>query len=133
MAEKKMTRAEALNAAIYLVSLAADETINTDNAANWNEVAGVLEKMLASINKQAARPRSKSSARLQNEPMAKEFIAKLREHGQPVNTKWMCENIRYCIHSQKAVAIAKIAIEWGEVEKVTIKGRTYYVPANWTE
>lgn len=132
MAEKKkMTRAEALEFAIKFI------TDECDAAGVWedydHEAVEVLEKMLASINKQAARPRSKSSARLQNEPMAKEFIAKLREHGQPVNTKWMCENIRYCIHSQKAVAIAKIAIEWGEVEKVTIKGRTYYVPAGWIE
>ena len=128
MAEKKMTRAEALtNVITHLHEL---EEYAGDN---WSDEIAVLEKMLTSINKQAARPRSKSSARLQNEPMAKEFIAKLREHGQPVNTKWMCENIRYCIHSQKAVAIAKIAIEWGEVEKVTIKGRTYYVPAGWIE
>lgn len=128
MAEKKMTRAEALTNVLRFLN--EDEVYGKDN---WVEEIEVLEKMLASINKQAARPRSKSSARLQNEPMAKEFIAKLREHGQPVNTKWMCENIRYCIHSQKAVAIAKIAIEWGEVEKVTIKGRTYYVPAGWVE
>lgn len=128
MAEKKMTRAEALTNVLHFLN--EDEVYGKDN---WVEEIEVLEKMLASINKQAARPRSKSSARLQNEPMAKEFIAKLREHGQPVNTKWMCENIRYCIHSQKAVAIAKIAIEWGEVEKVTIKGRTYYVPAGWIE
>lgn len=128
MAEKKMTRAEALTNVLRFLN--EDEVYGKDN---WVEEIEVLEKMLASINKQAARPRSKSSARLQNEPMAKEFIAKLREHGQPVNTKWMCENIRYCIHSQKAVAIAKIAIEWGEVEKVTIKGRTYYVPAGWIE
>lgn len=128
MAEKKMTRAEALTNVLRFLN--EDEVYGKDN---WVEEIKVLEKMLASINKQAARPRSKSSARLQNEPMAKEFIAKLREHGQPVNTKWMCENIRYCIHSQKAVAIAKIAIEWGEVEKITIKGRTYYVPAGWVE
>lgn len=128
MTEKKMTRAEALTNVLCFLN--EDEVYGKDN---WVEEIEVLEKMLASINKQAARPRSKSSARLQNEPMAKEFITKLREHGQPVNTKWMCENIRYCIHSQKAVAIAKIAIEWGEVEKVTIKGRTYYVPAGWVE
>ena len=130
MAEKKMTRKEALEFAIdNIIANCGDDL----EKCGGDIAIEVLEKMLTSINKQAARPRSKSSARLQNEPMAKEFIAKLREHGQPVNTKWMCENIRYCIHSQKAVAIAKIAIEWGEVEKVTIKGRTYYVPAGWIE
>lgn len=132
MAEKKMTRKQALEFTIEAVDTML-EWEDEDMMKNWQEARKVFIKMIASIDKQAARPRSKSSARLQNEPMAKDFIAKLREHGQPVNTKWMCENIRYCIHSQKAVAIAKIAIEWGEVEKVTIKGRTYYVPAGWIE
>ena len=129
--KKKMTRAEALQLALDIVADYASDY--PENAETANQAWEVLDKMLASINKQAARPRSKSSARLQNEPMTKDFIAKLKEHGKPVNTKWMCENIRYCIHSQKAVAIAKIAIEWGEVEKITIKGRTYYVPSGWTD
>ena len=129
MAEKKkMTRAEALE--IALASLYAEDMMPKEKA---DEVAEVLEKMLASINKQASRPRAKSSARIQNEGMAKQFIPMLEQYGKPVNTKWMMENIRYCISSQKAVKVAEIAIEWGKVEKVKIKGRTYYAPVGWVK
>ena len=82
----------------------------------------------SSIEKQKSRPRSKSSARIQNEPIAKEFIAKIQAVDEPVNAKWMTYNVRYCTTSQKAVAIARIAEEWGAIEKVSIKNRTYYVP-----
>ena len=123
MSEKKMTRAEALqNVITHLHEL---EEYAGDN---WGDEIAVLDKMLASIEKQKSRPRSKSSARIQNEPIAKEFIAKIQAGDEPVNDKWMTYNVRYCTTSQKAVAIARIAEEWGAIEKVSIKNRTYYVP-----
>ena len=123
MSEKKMTRAEALqNVITHLHEL---EEYAGDN---WGDEIAVLDKMLASIEKQKSRPRSKSSARIQNEPIAKEFIAKIQAVDEPVNAKWMTYNVRYCTTSQKAVAIARIAEEWGAIEKVSIKNRTYYVP-----
>ena len=123
MSEKKMTRAEALrNVIVYLRG--EEQSANND----WTDEIAVLDKMLASIEKQKSRPRSKSSARIQNEPIAKEFIAKIQEVNEPVNAKWMTYNVRYCTTSQKAVAIARIAEEWGAIEKVSIKNRTYYVP-----
>ena len=122
MSEKKMTRAEALrNVIVYLRD-------NEQYGDNWADEIAVLDKMLASIEKQKSRPRSKSSARIQNEPIAKEFIAKIQAVDEPVNAKWMTYNVRYCTTSQKAVAIARIAEEWGAIEKVSIKNRTYYVP-----
>lgn len=123
MSEKKMTRAEALrNVIVYLRG--EEQFANND----WADEIAVLDKMLASIEKQKSRPRSKSSARIQNEPIAKEFIAKIQAVDEPVNAKWMTYNVRYCTTSQKAVAIARIAEEWGAIEKVSIKNRTYYVP-----
>ena len=123
MSEKKMTRAEALrNVIVYLRG--EEQFANND----WADEIAVLDKMLASIEKQKSRPRSKSSARIQNEPIAKEFIAKIQAVNEPVNAKWMTYNVRYCTTSQKAVAIARIAEEWGAIEKVSIKNRTYYVP-----
>lgn len=122
MSEKKMTRAEALrNVIVYLRD-------NEQYGDDWADEIAVLDKMLASIEKQKSRPRSKSSARIQNEPIAKEFIAKIQAVDEPVNAKWMTYNVRYCTTSQKAVAIARIAEEWGAIEKVSIKNRTYYVP-----
>lgn len=125
MSEKKMTRAEALEFAIdNIVANCGDDL----EKCGGDVAIKVIEKMLASIEKQKSRPRSKSSARIQNEPIAKEFIAKIQEVGEPVNAKWMTYNVRYCTTSQKAVAIARIAEEWGAIEKVSIKNRTYYVP-----
>lgn len=122
MTEKRMTRAEALRNVI--VHLRDSEQHGND----WADEIAVLDKMLVSIEKQKSRPRSKSSARIQNEPIAKEFIAKIQAVDEPVNAKWMTYNVRYCTTSQKAVAIARIAEEWGAIEKVSIKNRTYYVP-----
>lgn len=120
MAEKKMTRKEALE-------LMLDVTREGFETAEVQEARAILAHMIEQIDKQAARPKSKSSARVQNEPMAREFIHQLQALGEPVNAKWMTEHIKFCLTSQKAVAIAKIAIDWGAVEKVSIKNRTYYV------
>ena len=132
---KKMTRREALEFAIdNIVANCGDDLAK----CKGDEAISVLENMIAQIDKQAARPKSKSTARLQNEPMAREFIKKLAKANEPVNAKWMTYNVQYCLTTQKAVAIAAIAEEWGAIEKVNIKKRTYYqlvpdfeIPANW--
>ena len=125
MAEKKMTRKEALEIAMNKLELHSEP---------WE----VLHKMVEQIEKQAKRPRSKSSARVANEPIAREFVKKLAAAGEPVNAKWMTYNVRFCTTPQKAVAVAKIAEEWGAIERVSIKNRTFYslvegfeVPAEW--
>ena len=65
-------------------------------------------------------------------------MKKLAAAGEPVNAKWMTYNVRFCTTPQKAVAVAKIAEEWGAIERVSIKNRTFYslvkcfeVPAEW--
>ena len=118
---KKMTRREALTN--VLVFLNEDEVYGRDN---WIEEIAILEKMIEQIDKQAARPKGKSNARMENERMAREFIEVLRDYGKPVSAKWMTEHVRYCLSPQKAVQVAKIAEEWGAIERVTIKKRTYY-------
>ena len=128
MTEKKMTRKEALELAIAIVD--EGETARAQYSQEQQvEALKVLDKMLDSINKQAKRPRSKSSARLQNENSAKLLIEKLQEMSEPkpVNATWIAENIPYVLTSQRGYHVAKIAIEWGALEEVTIKKRTYYV------
>ena len=123
MTEKKMTRAQAITFAVdRLREIEGDW-------AELDEAIAVLEKMGASIAKQAKRPRSKSSARLQNENSAKLLIEKLQvmPEPKPVNATWIAENIPYVLTSQRGYHVAKIAIEWGALEEVTIKKRTYYV------
>ena len=125
---KKMTRREALTSAIEIVSEFLRDNFDMDDmdATHTQEVIDILENMVTQIDKQAARPKSKTSARIQNETMTKEFIKKLAEVNEPVNAKWMTYNVKYCLTTQKAVAIAAIAEEWNAIEKVTIKNRTYY-------
>ena len=137
MAEKKMTRKEAL---IIAIDHMRDDALEDPQGefSNIAEACEVLNKMVEQIEKQAKRPRSKSSARVTNEPIAREFVKKLAAAGEPVNAKWMTYNVRFCTTPQKAVAVAKIAEEWGAIERVSIKNRTFYslvegfeVPAEW--
>ena len=130
MAEKKMTRREAYTAAVEIIKEWKAEHFEPEDlaGAHTDDVIAVLEHSIAQLDKQASRPKSKTSARLQNEPMARDFIAQLQKINEPVNAKWMTEHVKFCLTSQKAVAIAKIAEEWGAIEKVSIKNRTYYVP-----
>lgn len=128
MAEKKMTRKDALEFALQCIEQYELEYAE-DNTAE--QAKAVIGKMLVSIKKQSSRPKGKTTARLENEKIASEFIPKLQEHGEPVNTKWMMEHLKFCLSSQKAVAVAKVAEEWGEIKTVTIKNRTFYAPADW--
>lgn len=128
----KMTRREAL------VNVVAFLHTNEQYGDDWSAEIEVLDNMIAQIDKQAARPKSKSTARIQNEPIAREFIKVLAKEGQPLSAKDMTYRVRYCTTSQKAVAIAKIAEEWGAIEKVTIKNRVFYrldpdfiIPPEW--
>ena len=129
---KKMTRREAL------VNVVAFLHTNEQYGDDWSAEIEVLDNMIAQIDKQAARPKSKSSARVANEPIAREFIKVLAKEGNPLSAKEMTYKVRFCTTSQKAVAIAKIAEEWGAIEKVTIKNRVFYrlnpdfeIPLEW--
>lgn len=136
----KMTRREALETAIEIVTEYRHVSFREDDfsATHTEEVLSVLQNMVAQIDKQAARPKSKSTARLQNEPIAREFIKILAKKGSPLSAKEMTYEVRYCTTSQKAVAIAKIAEEWGAIERVNIKNRIFYrlnpdfiIPSEW--
>jgi len=134
---KKMTRKEALSTLIEIAEEWKTQNFATDEFGGWHteEAIAVAQKMIESINKQANRPKTKSSTRLQNENYAKKFIALLQEKpaGFLASAKWMSENIPYVMTSQKAVAVAKIAEEWGAVSRVVEKKRTYYVLNDYYE
>lgn len=134
---KKMTRKEALNFAVEALSTMI-EWEDDELFKECDEVINIMRNMIAQIDKQATRPKSKSSARVANEPIAREFIKVLAKEGNPLSAKEMTYKVRFCTTSQKAVAIAKIAEEWGAIEKVTIKNRVFYrlnpgfeIPLNW--
>lgn len=117
MAEKKMTRKEALEAAIYLVKLAADETIDTDNAANWYEAAEVLEKMYAQVTKPRTR-KPNTAKRDANIALGEKFAEAWDEETfKAANVAEILE-----VSKPKANAICK-AMGWEEVpttEKVKV-------------
>ena len=123
MAEKKMTRKEALEMMLDVTckGFESDEKMT--------EAREIIKKMIASIEKQNSRPKSKTSARIQNENSAKLLIEKLMSthHTEPINATWIAENIPYVMTSQRGYHVAKIAREWGALEEVTIKKRTYYI------
>ena len=116
MTDKKMTRRDVLNA----VMSHNWDVLQTESA---REVVG---KMLASIEKQANKPKSeKTSARIQNEAYARELVSKMPN--EPFTAKWISKNVRFVGSPQRAVHVAKIAEEWGALTSVSIKNRTYYV------
>jgi hypothetical protein len=92
------------------------------------EYQAVGEKMLASITKQAERPKGKTSARIQNESYARELCRLLADSPteEVVNAKWIADHVRGVMTSQRGYHVAQIAIEWGQLEEVLIKKRTFY-------
>ena len=81
------------------------------------EVAEVLGKMYASITKPRTKSDAPSKARILNESLATAAVAAIREHGEPVSTKWITEHVNGILTPQKATAVMKLAIERGEVTR----------------
>ncbi len=125
---KKVTRKQALEDVIEIVNTMI-EWENDEDMEEWNNIQTVLKNMIAQIDKQAARPKTKSSARIQNENLARAFISQLKEKpaGFLASAKWMSENIPFVMTSQKANAVAKVAIEWDAIKRVEEDKKVYYV------
>lgn len=125
MADKKMTRKEALE-------LMLDATREGFESPEMQEAREVVAKIIASIDKQASKPKGKTSSRVQNEQYAIVFINKLDGINEPVSAKWISENIRGVMSVSRAVWVAKIAEEWGAIQKISVKNRTLYEKvADW--
>ena len=102
MAEKKMTRAQALEFAV--------ETIR--NYEGDCEAVEVLNKMLIQVTKPRKKSDAPSKARVQNEALAAACIAAM-EGQDNVTSKWLIEHVNGLMTPQKATAVMKIAIESG--------------------
>ena len=113
MAEKKMTRKEALENVFGWI---ADGYIPSDEAT-VEEVREVLDKMYASITKPRVKSNAPSKARIENEKLAAAAVEAIREHGEPVTCKWITEHVRGILTPQKATAVMKLAIDAGEVTR----------------
>jgi len=109
MAEKKMTRVEALNIALA----------TCENA----EACEVLTKMVEQLSKPRKKAEGPSKARRENERLLGDVLAAIGEKGEPVTSKWIMEHVRGLLTPQKVTAVAKIGIENGSLVR-TKEGKT---------
>lgn len=115
MAEKKMTRKEALEIAIA--------------AVENEEATEVLSKMLEQVSKPRKRAEGPSKARRENERLLADVISAIEDKGEPVTSKWITEHVRGLLTPQKVTAVAKIGIENGSlVRNKEGKTVTYSIP-----
>ena len=125
MADKKMTRKEALTIAI--------ERFNPDENERDAEVVEVFKKMIASLDKASSKPKGKTSARIQNETFYEEMFKKMceRKNHEPVTPRWVAENVRGVMSTQRAVWVAKVGKERGEIKEFKVKKQVYYALIDW--
>ena len=134
MAEKKMTRKEALNTLIEVAAEWKSQNFADDDlaCAHIEKAIEVANKMLASIEKQANRPKTPSKASIENDKLADNLVGEMVAYGEPVDTKWITEHVQYVLTSQKATAVAKVAIAKGDIVRtVDEKKHVWYSLAEW--
>ena len=107
MANKEMTRAQALTNAIALFEDGSPEI-------------EVLSKMLASITKPRKKSDAPSKARIENLALVDAACAAMG--GNEVNAKWLTEHVRGILTTQKAAAVMRLGVEVGKIVKV-VDGR----------
>lgn len=108
MAEKKMTRKDALTIAIASV----------EN----EEAKEVLTKMLAQVSKPRKKSDTPTKTQLINANLADKCVAAMEGH-DAVTSKWLIEHVAGLMTPQKTTAVMKVAIEDGRVIK-TKEGKT---------
>lgn len=119
MAEKKMTRAQALEFAIDNIAANCMDDMETTGA---NEAIEILNKMHAQITKPRPKTDSKSKARIMNENLATKCVEAMEGHDS-VTGKWLMEHVNGLMTPQKTTAVMKIAIDDGRVIR-TKEGKT---------
>ena len=118
MAKNTLTNAQALTAATELAKQAGMEDL-AEKLAHMAEVAAKPRK--------SKEDKTPSKAQLANIAMAQEAVAKMREYGEPVSSKWIMENVRYVTSTQKVTAIMRVALKNGWVVKgEPVKGAARY-------
>lgn len=109
MAEKKMTRKEALENVFGWI---ADGYIPSDEAT-VEEVREVLDKMYAQVTKPRKKAEGPSKAHRDNERLAHDMADAIAEKGERVTSKWVTEHVRGIMTPQKATAVARVGIDLG--------------------
>lgn len=111
MAEKKMTRKDALTIAIA--------------SCENEEAREVLKKMLEQVSKPRKKAEGPSKTRRDNEVLLESLLEAIEAHGEPVTSKWVTEHVRGIMTPQKATAVAKIGLDSGRLIR-TKEGKAVY-------
>ncbi len=107
----EITRVEALESAI--------------NGDLTPEVVEKLTAMLEQLRKPAKRTETKEDR--ERAALVEAAVAAVKAAGEPVNAKWVTENVNGITTTQKAGAIMRIAIQRGMVSKTyDNKGKPVY-------
>ena len=119
MAEKKMTRVEALTAALAALEVFED--------AAANEAMEVLGKMRDSLQKRSDAPKGTSKTRLENEKLLARMLD-LMEEGEGYTAGSFVGCMPYITTPQKATAVLRLGVANG-VLKCEKEGKTnkYYL------
>lgn len=117
MAEKKMTRKEAL---VIAIDHMRDDALEDPQGefSNVAEAVEVLNKMLEQVSKPRKKSDAPSKARRENEKLLADVIAAIEEKGEPVTSKWLTEHVRGLMTPQKVTAVAKIGIDNGSLVRI---------------
>lgn len=127
MAEKKMTRKEALELAIRMFKeheYGANENFMTE--LEGIPAVEVLTKMYEQISKPRKKSNTPSKARLANENMLRKCVEAMKGHDK-VTSAWLLEHVTgwTSLTPQKVTAVMNIGIEDGTVIR-TKEGKAVY-------
>ena len=91
-----------------------------------NEQRECAERWLASLERKANAPKV-NKTRVANEQLVDKVVAAMLANADTeVNAKWLSEHVEGISTASKAVAVVKVGIEMGRLDKYVNKGRTYY-------
>ena len=122
MANKEMTRAQALDFAIEAMTTMIEWEDLVEEA---DKAIEVLRKMHAQVTKPRKKSDTPSKARIINEGLANKCVAAMEGHDK-VMSKWLIEHVNGLLTPQKTTAVMKIAIEDGRVTKSKEGKSVYY-------
>ena len=105
MAEKKMTRAQALEFAV--------ETIR--NYEGDCEAVEVLNKMLIQVTKPRKKSDAPTKTQILNRGLAEKCYDAIAAKGEAVSSKWLIEHVNGLLTPQKTTAVMRILIEDGRI------------------
>lgn len=124
MANKEMTRAQALDFAIEAMTTMIEWEDLVEEA---DKAIEVLRKMHAQVTKPRKKSDTPSKTRIINEGLANKCVAAMEGHDKVTN-KWLLEHVSGwpTATPQKATAVMKIAVDDGRAVRIKEGKNVYY-------